>query len=256
MKKKILLLICFMISCLSGITSLKAEAAEKYVRNRAVNTVQSVNGVKFVARQYKSGSSYYYKIIMKKGNKSKTIAKKTTSDFVTNGKVLYYVKVGSRISDYQYRNTIYQYNIKTGKHTKIISGTEYTVCGCSGTYLYCGVDNWADGVELYALNLKTKKKKHMVDVVGGVYVYGNRVVTSTNTGDVGNYPIYSFNLNGSGKKKLDNGGVLKVEKGKVYYYRLSQDTMKYKIYTCSLTGKKKKAVTGWVKEIPSKYRPS
>lgn len=230
-----------------------SKAASKYVSNVAIDTKQKVGNVTFVSKQYKVGSSYYCKIIMKKGGKSKTIDKKTTAAFVTNGKILYYAKEGKLIDEYRHKNTIYKYTVKTGKKQKLVTGTDYTVLGCSGTYLYCGTNNGADGVDLYALNIKTKKKKHMIDVVGNVFVSGSRVVTSTNTGDVGNYPIHSFKLNGTGKKKIVDGILLKAKKGKIYYCKVNEATWKYKVYSCSMTGKSKKALTGWVSEIPAKY---
>lgn len=237
-----------------------SKAADKYVSNMAADTKQKVGNVTFVSKQYKVGSSYYCKIIMKKDGKSKTIDKKTTAAFVTNGKVLYYVKEGKLVNDYgQHKNTIYKYTIKTGKKEKIITGPEYTIRGCSGTYLYYGTDNWADGVDLYAINVKTKKKKHMVDTVGRVFISGSRVVTTMNSGAPEDYPIHSFKLNGTGKKKISDGNLLNVKNGKIYYYKTklvnekNETIVKYKVYRCSETGKSKKALTEWVSEVPEKY---
>ena len=41
----------------------------------------------------------------------------------------------------------------------------------------------------------------MADVVGSVACSKNRVITGTLSGDASNGPIYSFHLNGTGKKK-------------------------------------------------------
>lgn len=190
---------------------------------------------------------------MKKNGKSITILKKTTAAFVTNGKDLYYAKQGKKIDEYQYKNTIYKYNIKTKKNTKIVSGTEYTVMGCTGKYLYCGTEQYADGIKLYAFNLKTKKKKYMTNYVGSIFISGNRVITSQNTGAPANLPMYSFKLNGTGKIKIGEGGVLKVQNNRVYYSIVNDRCDKFKIYTCSLTGKNKKAITDWMDTIPSEY---
>ena len=59
----------------------------------------------------------------------------------------------------------------------------------------------ADGIKLYAYDLKKKRKKYMTSGVANVLVDRNHVVTSTNSGDAGNYPINFFKLNGTGKKK-------------------------------------------------------
>ena len=248
-------LIAVLFCCIGIFKPVKVEAATPYGFNMVSGGKVSAGGATFTAIQYKSGDSYYFKIVMKKNGRKKTLATKAGAEFATNGSILYYVKTGSRTSDYRYRNTIYRYVIKTGKATKVTAGLNYTICGCSGDYLYYGIDNWADGVKLYALNVKTKKKKYMTDGVGRVYISGKTVVTSTNSGDVDNYPIHSFQLNGSGKKKIDDGILLKVKNGKIYYcrYRYTSGD-RYKVYTCLLNGKNKKAVTGWVSKIPAKYR--
>lgn len=229
------------------------EAASKYVSSVAWDTPKTVNGATFVAKQHKVGSRYLSKIIWTKNGKSTTILSGVEAAFVTNGKVLYYSKPTKKLSAYSWRETIYCYNIKSKKSKKIISGTDYTVCGCSGTYLYCGNDNGADGVNLYAVNIKTKKKKHMVNAVGSVAVSNGKVVTTTNSGAIGNYPIYVFNSNGSRKKKIADGCHATIKNGKIYFVRYNYASGKVRVYRCSLKGKNKKAVTGWCSSIPSKY---
>ena len=41
---------------------------------------------------------------------------------------------------------------------------------------------------------------------------------------------------------------------KLYYYRVNINNWKVRIYKCSLNGKNKKAVTGWLNELPDKYK--
>lgn len=146
-----------------------------------------------------------------------------------------------------------KYDIKTGKYTKIYPGKSYVVSGCSGRYLYCGIDMEADGIKLYAYDLKKKRKKYMTSVVANVLVDGNHVVASTISGVPSNDPINVFKLDGSGKKKVCDGNLLKFENNKIYYYVVRESDWKYKVYTCKYNGKQKKAITGWGKKIPKKY---
>lgn len=231
--------------------SKKSNAADKYLNNSNVDMPKTINGISFVAKRYEETDKY--EIVMKKNGITKIIAKNTTCDFTTNGKLVYYCKIKKKINSYETKNCIYKYDIKTGKKRKILSGRQYTVRGCSGRYLYCGIDEVADGIKLYSYDLKQKKKKYMISIVGSVAVYGNYVVTSTLSGDAGNSPINCFKLNGTGKKKICDGSFLKAEKGKLYYYVVRESDWKNKIYTCSFNGKNKKAITGWIKRIPDKY---
>lgn len=254
MNKKItkIIIMLFMVMAFLGV-SKNADAKDKYITERGVNRNTTIKGISVVAKQYEEAGMYKYKITMKKNGVKKTIAKNTTTDFTTNGKIIYYSVVVKKISSYETKNCIYKYDIKTGKYTKIISGKSYIVCGCSGRYLYCGIDMEADGIKLYAYDLKKKRKKYMTSVVANVLVDGNHVVTSTNAGDAGNYPINVFKLNGTGKKKVCDGGLLSFENNKIYYYVVRESDWKYKVYTCKYNGKQKKAITGWGKKIPKKY---
>lgn len=252
--KKTILCSLLAVTLLMGLcVSVSVEAADKYVSSVAWDTPRKANGSTFVAKQHQVGSRYLSKIIRKKNGKSTTLVSGVDAAFVTNGKVLYYSKPTKQINDYSWKNTIYCYDIKTKKSRKIVSGTDYTVRGCSGKYLYCGKDMEADGVKLYAVNVKTKKKKHMVDCVRDVTIYKGKVLTTTNTGAVDNLPIHVFDLNGSGKKKIADGCNAVIKSGKVYYTRYSMKTNKFRVYRCSLNGKNKKAVTGWLDRVPSKY---
>lgn len=131
------MIMLFMVMFFCGV-SKNADAKYKYVTERGVNRNTTVKGIFVVAKQYEEAGAYKYKIIMKKNEVKKTIAKNTTTDFTTNGKIIYYSAVVKKISSYETKNCIYKYDIKTGKYTKIISGKSYIVCGCSGRYLYCG----------------------------------------------------------------------------------------------------------------------
>ena len=49
------------------------------------------------------------------------------------------------------------------------------------------------------------------------------------------------------------GGVLKVQDGSIYYFKVNTSNWKFKVYMCSLTGKNKTVLTDWVDEIPAEY---
>lgn len=235
------------------LTSAIPALAATYKANQAVDTTMTFKNLSFVARQYRVGYDYQYKLLMTKNGKTSTIATRTTCAFVSNGSVLYYVKRGkSPTQDYSFKNTIYRYLVKTGKKTRLASGKDYTVVQASKNYLYMGNDENADGVRLYAYNLKTKKKRFMRSTAGKVCVGKTRVAADTNSGAVGNYPIYTFTLSGTGRIRIANGILLKAKGNQVYYYRY-QNSGKFRVYRCDWKGKHKKAVTGWVNEIPAEY---
>lgn len=223
-------------------------ASSKYISNVACDVKQKVAGKTFVAKQYEENGKYKYKLLMTTNGRTKVLAKDVNCDYVTNGKVLYYTVPGET------RNTIFKMDIKTGKKKKIVNGRFYAVKACNGKYLYYGIDEEADGIDLYVMNIKTKKKKHMVPCVGSVICVGKYVATSTNTGAAGNYPVYLFKENGSGKKKIVDGFLIKADKNKIIYGIFNEKNWKQKVYSYNPKNGAKKAVTGWVKTLPAKYR--
>lgn len=231
------------------------EAASKYVANNSDDTVK-VGKTTFKAVYQQIGSAGAYKIVMTKNGKKKTILSKVDYGFATNGTLLYYSKVKT-LNEYEpVTHTIYCLNLKTGKSKKIVSGKECFVMHCNGKYLYYRTGYYMDAdVKLNVINLKTKKRESVSDGGGMFEFCGKRFITCTFVTDVSNVPIYSCNLDGSGKKKIADGIFLKIKNNKVYYARItySTNTDEYKVYSCSNTGKNRKALTGWLNSIPSKY---
>lgn len=252
MAKKVFCGLLAVILMIGFQTPQPVEAAGKFVVSRGLDTPIKVKGASFTARR-DTGSRNIYSIVREKNGKSTTILSGVEVAFVTNGDILYYSKPIKRIDGYTWRNTIYCYNIKTKKSKKIASGANFGIRECSGKYLYCGNEIMAAGVNLYAVNVKTKKKRHMVNVVGSINIANGKVLTTTNAGSIGNDPIHVFNLNGSGKKKIADGCHATIKNGKIYYARWSMKKKRIKVYQCSLKGNHKKAVTKWVKYIPTKY---
>lgn len=240
--------------------SMSVEASDKYIssydagKDMSVKTENAIFTLKLSKDGNGSGS---YDIEIKKGETSKVIVSNICSDFVTNGRIIYYTKHTKPIDGYSWKNTIYCYDIKSGKKIKIISGTDYCVVGCSGKYLYFGteLDYGIAGIRLYALNMKTKKKKHLVDYAAkNIAVSNGKILVSPFSGELCNNAIYIFNNDGSGKKRIDNGCSGTIKNGKIYYYKLNVKNNKYRLFKCSLTGKNKKTVTGWTDEVPEMFR--
>lgn len=248
--RNVIMLIILMVLSMSGST---VQAADRYIHNYGIDSTKSIDGVEFVAKQYEENGTYKYKILMKKNGKTQVLLKDVECDYVTNGKIIYYIKHTVALGDWKYKNTIYRYNIQTKKKERVISGIDYTVRACNGRYLYYGRDKGADGVELYVLDMKTGKKKHIMDVAGSVYIVGNRAIVSICTGDADNDPIYSFSLKGTDKKTIAMGSLLKTKGMKVYYCKTDMRGGLSKIYSCNALGGNKKALTGWIKRIPEKY---
>ncbi len=253
--KKERMLLCFlsMFFILAFASINVSDISANYSSNQVVDRKVTVNGVSVISKQYKVGNDYRYKIIISKNGKAIEAIKNTRAEFTTDGKILYYLKRGKSVNTWQHRYIIYRYSISTQKEKRLLSGIEYTVMGCSGRYLYYGRDNEADGVDVYALDTKNGKKKRMIDGVGQLYVSGGRAITEMNTGAVGNVPIHSFCLNGSREKKIVDGILLKAQKGKITYAKVSEKTWKYKIYECTVDGEERNALTGWLDRIPDSY---
>lgn len=230
------------------------KAAQKYKMGYS-NEPLKIAGRSFQMESNQEENANGYRLVMISHGKKKVIASNCFYEYLTNGKVIYYVVQGKKVSDYEYRNTIYRYDIASQKKKKIIAGTEYTIRACNGRYLYCGNDRGAEGVDLYALNLKTGKKKFMTDGVGTVCLAGKKVVTDTNSGDAGNFPINVFKQNGTGKKLIAMGAGIKIKGNKINYLVIKYDKneIKQKIYSCDFNGKHKKVLSGWLKTIPESY---
>ena len=178
------------------------------------------------------------------GEKTKTVS--NVSAAITDGKYLYYALRGSKLKGGNYKNSIRRMTLSSFATKKITSGTNSVPVMVRGSYLYYGRDQGPDGVKLYARNLKTKKSKYIYGAAGLLRTAGSKyVLVMTNSGAVGNYPIYICKNSGAGKKKLTTGVSACYSNKKVYYYKVNVKTWKYKLYRCTTSGKSKKALTGW-----------
>lgn len=232
--------------------------AAAYESSRAVDVTTTVGGKSFEATQYQNANGWYVcQITMTKDGVTKTLVDGASADFVTNGKYLYYAKRTARVEgNWSYKQAIYRLTIASGAKKKLVSGTDCIPVAAYGNYLYYGKDENADGIDLYALNVKTKKKRHMAAGRGAVRVANGYVVATTNTGDAGNYPMYVFKKDGSKRKMFAKGFSAKIEGKRIVYGKLrytSSGKIQFRVYKCKLSGKSKKAVTGWLSEYPAEY---
>ncbi len=249
-------LVCMMIfMCGAGVCCnvQLSRSAQKYVSARGEGSVK-VGGVSCQLQQYKKGENYKHRLLMIKNGVKKVVTSNSECSFVTNGKEIYYTVEGKRVSDYEFENTIYRYDIVSGKKTKIIKGVQYTVCACNGRYLYYGINREADGFDVYALNLKNGKKHFMTAGVGSTIVVGKKVFTVGHTAGIPfNTNIYIYKENGTNKKLFLKGETMKIDGNKIKYIIVNKEGTKSKIYSCDLNGKHKKALTGWLTRIPDSY---
>ena len=233
--------------------------AAAYKANIGYGDPLKVGGATFKLTQYYDGSSYVYKITRTKSAKTKVLAMKAGATFVTNGKYLFYSSVSSKTNKYAMSyQTIYRLDIKTGGKKKIAAGYGFEARACSGKYLYCGGGGYnyepSEGLKLYAVNVKTKKKTYMRDGAGKVVYSNGKVLVTTNTGDAGNLPIHIFNANGKGKKKVADALTATIKGKRIYYCKISDSySLSFKVYSCNFKCKDRKSVTGWLSDYPSSY---
>ena len=215
-----------------------------------------VAGAQFVAEGTRTSYDGYNtttcEITMEKDGRIRTLATGAAGYFITNGKYLYYAKRGASVGDegsmerlWDHRkHTIYRLNINTGAKKKIVSGVNVVPRGAKGSYLYYGKTSSAasDAGSLYALNLKTGKKRSLK---GATFVglCGTHVITRIHS-NAGGAPLYTYKANGTGRKLIAKYAVsAKVKGSKVIY--VEKPKYEYRKMQCSATGKNKKALTGW-----------
>jgi hypothetical protein len=183
----------------------------------------------------------------------------TRYSYISNGSEIYYIKLGTYIKDCDidslYKTSVYRYRIADKSEQKIASSTGLDFRQCAKTnYIYLTYQKknfiW-DQYGLFVLDIsKGKLKKLGNNNQNSVAVYKNRVVVYESGGDICNVNIYSYKLNGTDKKYIANAQFDHIKKGMIYFIKTksSKTGLLYRGYRCSMLGKKKKAVTKWLKE--------
>lgn len=238
-------------------------ASNSYVCTSSIKVGNVKYSTKYVKdKKYPKQDNMLYEVCnlvqSKKGKKTKTIEKNVLTNFVSNKKVIYYSKIQDKT------NTIYKYNLKTKKKSKVLSAKKVGVFGCSGKYLYYGKYNigyqysgmYAD---IYSCKLKNKKKTHMTKNIGWVKYYKGRVLLLGGKSDVDNSAVYLYKENGTKIKKLPSSLQATFKSDKVYCttckYNKNYEIL-YKVVCYSMNGKKEKTVVNWTKnyEKVAKYQ--
>lgn len=249
-----------LVASLASLT--RAAFATEYKRSVSYGQTVSAGGTKVVTQQYRSGSAYLYRIKAKVDGKSKVVASNVKRGFVTNGRYLYYSQYATPTYEFKRKTTLYRMDLKKGTKKKLATGTELLAMGSSGRYVYYGTDNYDGGVNLFAMNVSSLSKVRMVGSVGSVQYSNGCVVTTSITGSAGNFPVYTFKENGTGRVKIANAFWAIIRGNYLYFTKFRYKdangsyVSQYRVYRSDYTGKSPKAVTGWVSynEIPQKYR--
>lgn len=196
-----------------------------------------------------------YELMITDSDETRTLVNNVEMEGLTNGEFVIYSKKGfvERENDHAPKidtfNKIYAMNLKTGKRKLITSGWGFIPIACKGKYLYAGCDDAMSGVKLYSVDIATKRKVFMRDNADRSNLsFGNgRVLVSNHRNDPDNYPIYIFNENGKGGKKIANGMEGIIKDGMVYYatIRFTEEGEQYKTYRCDFEGNQREDVTGW-----------
>lgn len=222
---------------------------EKYVPGKI-----KIGKVTFAVKQKSEISSRYviYQII---NGKKKTIVKNVNDGLVTNGKYLYYVKIGKAKKYYGCRTVLYRMTLRTGKTRKIVKGENQKILDVKGRYVFWGKDFEADGKKLYSMNIKTHKSRFLTSGVGGFQIKYGRILTDTESGDVSNGPMCLFKLDGSGKIKLGYWlcGTMRNRHIYLVKVRYKKTQMYYKVVRMNLKGKNKKTIRAWSTTYPQGY---
>ena len=183
-----------------------------------------------------------------------------------------YTTVETRGSYPDYKKKITIYRQKTGQTRQklvSISGKSYLYLKfVYDNYLYfqAGREDDPECQDFYSLNLKTKKMKRIVSSVSVRSCYNQYVVLLLDGGDLYPLPCYVYNAKTRKAKKIsDNCIKAVISAGRIYYaetaaknYEVKQNGWKTRIYSCSLSGKDKKAKSGYFissgcEQLTSKY---
>ena len=241
--------------------AFKVKAQVAYKSTRAWDSPVTIGKKKFYTERIQTWSGRYTSRVVKEEAGIRTvIATDTGASILTNGRYLFYSSyVGETYDSYGEKlnkYALYRRDLKTGKETKIAVDAELAARACSGTYLYISITRaFPYDTDLYALNLKTKKKRFMTHNVGQVAYKSGRVITKGISGDASNTPLCTYSKNGTGKKTITKALSFALKGNKIYYtvVKYSSGSVSYRTYTCSLAGKSKKAITGWEAAYPSRF---
>ena len=251
------LMVALSISMLAAFATPCEAHAKSYQSGNSLSVAQ-VGKYGYIAEWVgNTESDHLYNIVAYSPSGSwnrKTLVRNADDCFVVNDHFLFYAKrIGKPNAYGLYKQAIYRLDMNSGKSKKLVSGPDYVPFACSGKYLYCGRKfssiNKGTLYVVKAKNGKTVRKlgNHLTETKYS----GGRVLAIKTRMQVGNYPVYSFAKNGKDKKKIAKAMYFSV-KGKTVYYAKYRSggylKPEYRIYSCTVKGKSKKALTGWTSD--------
>ena len=266
--RKYLMLILSVLLTLSIIRiPTKVDAATPYKLINLWDKKATVGGVKFSSkRENDTGKvTIYYKI----NNKTKVLVsgEGLGTTVLTNGRWVYYVAT----NDVSYN--FYKQDLRNGRKTKIFSEKSPDMSvELSGFYknkLY--YVNGIDPGTLCYFDLKSRKKKKVMNNVTLAEQYGSIFLCTPYEGDVGASSLRFYDAKSNSKKTITKNKMgYRVISKKLYYveyiraYDSNQEYMDPEDYICNvvrcdLTGKNKKVllkdkrINGYVSKITSSY---
>lgn len=187
-------------------------------------------------------------LVVETYNTSKILVKKVYKyrGLVGAGNYLYFVKKTK-----SGKQGIYGYNLISGKVKFIKTGKYIKLFETDYPRIYYGqaVNYEADQegcYNLYALDLKSRKKSFIEGNVGEMRIVGENFLTLGHKTHAINTELNRFNMDGSGKKHICDAVYYYIYASKVYYYALVEEDGKeavMKYYTCDFDGKNVTEIT-------------
>ena len=119
---------------------------------------QSASGVAYSAA--KAGGRMFKvsggKLTMSEGGKTRTLAKGAYSSFVTNGRYVFYAKVGKQVGEapfYAYRQTVFRLDVDKGAKKRVGEGVNWVPFACNDKYPLSGWITDFQGLQAKYLNV-------------------------------------------------------------------------------------------------------
>lgn len=192
----------------------------------------------------------YYKLRVIRNKISTVITSRAYGPYITNGQIIYYSQLSKRSTTC----TIYRYNIKKNSREKMAAGELARCYDFSGKYLIYGfhIDASPNGLLLNdtrSINISTKKS-HKLSPILDRYIFKKYIVGQYYVPVGADDAIYSYRINGTGKKKIGTGYMICQQNGRVYY-RQKKGSGKITIYSCKPDGSDTRTENR--SSIPDKY---
>lgn len=195
------------------------------------------------------GNDEYYiknsKLVVDKGQNKQILDKKVYRNRGISGagNYVFYVK-RTKFG----KQGLCRLNLTTNKKKVLFTGKKLYVFNAIGNYVYYGntpadQERWG-ARNLYVYDLTAKSKTLMTKMVGEVKIVGEKIYTIEHKTDVRNSKVYSFNFDGSGKKKIIEALDYEFKNDRIYYRVVSCDGDKCILekYSCKVDGSDVKKV--------------